>query len=160
MSNIPLLERYLGVPLVRLHDAIHKGTRGRIGQRLPWMSVGPPFLLLHTMRSVTGPMNTDSLVYAIDASKYVVVASNHGEPWSPRWYHRIRADHRVEITVAGHRMPATAKVVHFDDLDYERLWDLVNDNAFNRYRICQARKRRRIPIVTLTPCHDLGRCHR
>ena len=39
------VEQQVGVPLLRLHHAIYKGTNGRIGHRIPGV---PPSLLLHT----------------------------------------------------------------------------------------------------------------
>lgn len=78
-------------------------------------------------------MRAHSLPYALDGAAYVVVASNHGEPRSPSWYHDLRADPRVDITLGTRRLPVSAKIVNPDCLDYPRLWELVNNNAFNRY---------------------------
>ena len=31
MSGMPAVEKYIGLPLLMLHDKIYKGTNGRIG---------------------------------------------------------------------------------------------------------------------------------
>ncbi|MCW2552451.1 MAG: Nitroreductase, partial [Mycobacterium sp.] len=31
MSNMPAWERYIGLPLLKVHDAIYRKTNGRIG---------------------------------------------------------------------------------------------------------------------------------
>ena len=34
MSGMPAWEKYIGLPLLMLHDKIYKGTNGRIGHRI------------------------------------------------------------------------------------------------------------------------------
>jgi hypothetical protein len=72
MSNMPLWERYIGVPLLGIHDTIYKKTNGRIGHRIPGT---PPSLLLHTVGAKTGIKRTNTLSYAEDGGAYLVVAS-------------------------------------------------------------------------------------
>lgn len=78
------LERHVGVQLLRLHDAIYRGTNGRIGHRIPG---APPSLLLHTTGAKTSQPRTTSLTYARDGDAYLIVASKGGDPRSPGWYH-------------------------------------------------------------------------
>ncbi|MBS4727334.1 nitroreductase family deazaflavin-dependent oxidoreductase [Mycobacterium sp. SM1] len=82
------VEREIGGRLLRVHDAIYKGTRGRIGHRIPGL---PPSLLLHTTGAKTGKPRTASLSYARDGDAYVIVASKGGDPRSPGWYHNLKA---------------------------------------------------------------------
>jgi hypothetical protein len=56
------VEQQIGVRLLRLHDAVCKGTNGRIGHR--FMPGIPPNLLLHTIWAKTGQARTTSLAYA------------------------------------------------------------------------------------------------
>jgi hypothetical protein len=46
------IEQRIGARLLRLHDAIYKGTNGRIGHR--FMPGTPPSLLLPTTGATTG----------------------------------------------------------------------------------------------------------
>jgi deazaflavin-dependent oxidoreductase (nitroreductase family) len=148
MSNMPLWERYIGVPLLGLHDKIYQKTNGRIGHHIPG---GPPSLLLHTVGAKTGLKRTTTLSYAEDGGSYLVVASKGGDPKAPGWYHNLKADPDVEINIGPKRIPATAKVIGADDPDYARLWKLVNDNNSHRYDGYQKRTTRTIPIIALTP---------
>ena len=132
---------------LRLHQAVYERTDGRIGHRM----VGSPSLLLRTTGRRTGRQRTSALIYAPDGRDYVVVASNHARERDPAWLLNIRADPRVEVQVARHREPATARVVEADDADYARLWAIANRGNRNRYEAYQAQTARRIPLVVVTP---------
>jgi F420H(2)-dependent quinone reductase len=142
------VEQRVGVPLLWLHDAIYKGTNGRIGHHIPG---GPPSLLLHTVGAKTGLQRTTSLSYARDGDTYLIVASKGGDPKAPGWYHNLKANPKVEINVGTKRFGVTAKPVLPDDPDYARLWQIVNKNNANRYEAYQNRTSRPIPVIVLTP---------
>jgi deazaflavin-dependent oxidoreductase (nitroreductase family) len=145
---MPLWEKYLGLPLLKVHDTIYQKTEGWVGHRIPG---APPSLLLHTVGAKTGLARTTSLTYAKDGDSYLVVASKGGEPTAPGWYFNLKADPQVEINVGPKRFGVTARVVGRDDPDYSRLWQLVNKNNGNRYAGYQKRTTRPIPVVVLTP---------
>ncbi|MFV8163038.1 nitroreductase family deazaflavin-dependent oxidoreductase [Mycobacterium sp. 134] len=147
---MPWWERYIGLPMLMLHDKIYKATDGRIGHTIPG---GPPTLILHTVGAKTGQQRANSLAYAKDGADYLVVASKGGEPTSPGWYHNLKAKPQVEINVGPKRFGVTAKPVLPGDPDYPRLWDIVNDmkGNKNRYIGYQKRTTRPIPVVVLTP---------
>ncbi|OBJ36130.1 nitroreductase [Mycolicibacterium mucogenicum] len=145
---MPLWEKYLGLPLLKMHDRIYQKTEGRIGHQFPGV---PPSLLLHTVGAKTGLARTTSLTYAKDGDAYLVVASKGGEPTAPGWYFNLKAKPEIEINVGTKRIPVTARVVGKDDPDYARLWQVVNKNNANRYAGYQKRTTRPIPVVALTP---------
>lgn len=151
MSNdfMPRWERYLVIPLVKMHDTIYQKTGGRIGHRI--LLGAPPSLLLHTLGAKTGLPRTTSLSYAKDGDSYLLAASNGGGPNAPGWYFNLQASPDVEINVGPKRMPTTARIIGEDHPDYRRLWKLVNDNSANRYDRYQKRTKRPIPIIALTP---------
>jgi len=146
--SMPLWEKYLGLPLLKMHDRIYQKTEGRIGHQFPGV---PPSLLLHTVGAKTGLARTTSLTYAKDGDSYLVVASKGGEPTAPGWYFNLKAKPDIEINVGTKRLPVTARVVGKDDPDYPRLWQVVNKNNANRYAGYQKRTTRPIPVVALTP---------
>lgn len=148
MSNLTLMEQLVLVPVLRVHDAIYKATNGRIGHHVPAL---PPSLLLHTTGAKTGRPRTTTLTYAKDGDSYLIVASKGGDPRSPGWYHNLKADPNVEINVGPKRFGVTAKPVLPADLDYARLWRIVNQNNSNRYQAYQDRTARPIPVVVLKP---------
>jgi F420H(2)-dependent quinone reductase len=145
---MPLWERLVGLPLLKLHDQIYKRTNGRIGHRIPGTA---PILLLHTVGAKTGASRTNSLSYAKDGGTYLVVASKGGDPKAPGWYFNAKANPAVEINVGPKRFPVTATIVTPDDPDYARQWKLVNDNNNHVYDGYQTRTTRPIPVVVLTP---------
>ena len=149
MSGMPAVEKYIGLPLLMLHDKIYKGTNGRIGHRI--LPGTPPNLLLHTVGAKTGIQRTNSLTYAKDGASYLVVASKGGDPKAPGWYHNLKANPDVEINVGPRRFAVTARPVRPEDPDYSRLWEIVNKNNQNRYVEYQKRTSRPIPVVVLSP---------
>lgn len=148
--GMPAWERYIGLPILMLHDKLYKATDGRIGHTIPF---GPPALILHTVGAKTGLARANSLTYARDGADYLVVASKGGEPTAPGWYHNLKANPQVEINVGPERIPVTARAVLPDDPDFARLWQIVNNMRGNkdRYIGYQKRTARPIPVVVLSP---------
>jgi F420H(2)-dependent quinone reductase len=132
---------------LRLHQALYQGSGGRIGHR----AILVPTLLLTTTGRRSGHDRVAALIYARDGRDYVVVASNHGEDGDPGWLHNIRANASVGVQVGRRTGRGHARVVGLGDPDYDRLWELVNRNNRGRYARYQARTRRPIPIVVITP---------
>lgn len=148
--GMPAWERYIGLPILMLHDKLHKASGGRIGHTIPF---GPPALILHTVGAKTGVARANTLTYARDGEDYLVVASKGGEPTAPGWYHNLKKNPQVEINVGPKRFPVTARAVFPDDPDFPRLWRIVNDMRGNkdRYIGYQKRTTRQIPVVVLSP---------
>lgn len=147
--SLPLWERIIGVPMLKLHDRVYRGSKGRIGHRVPG---GPATLILHTVGVKTGAARSNSLAYARDGESYVVVASNGGSDSAPGWYFNVRARPEVEVNVGPRRFRATARVVEGGDTDYARVWRIANEMPGNRGRYdgYQRRTSRAIAVVVLT----------
>jgi deazaflavin-dependent oxidoreductase (nitroreductase family) len=133
--------------MLRVHEALYKGTDGRIGHKM----IGVPTLLLRTTGRRSGATRTNGLVYARDGNDYLVVPSNGGADKPPAWLHNLRANPEVEIQIERDRQKGTARVVEPADPDYERLWKIVNDNNRDRYYAYQKQTSRPIPVVAVTP---------
>ncbi|HEV2811480.1 MAG TPA: nitroreductase/quinone reductase family protein [Acidimicrobiales bacterium] len=132
---------------LHVHQAIYEVTDGRAGHRL----LGVPCLLLRTTGRRTGKRHTSALVYARDGEHYLVVGSVGGAHRAPAWLHNLRAGPHVCVQVERDRFQALAEVVEPGDDAYDRLWQLVNQENGGRYERYQARTRRPIPVVRLTP---------
>jgi deazaflavin-dependent oxidoreductase (nitroreductase family) len=132
--------------ILKIHAFLYEHTNGLIGHRM----LGVPCLMLRTTGRKTGQTRTNSLVYAKDGDRYVVVASKGGDPKAPAWLLNLRAKPEVDIQIARTRFPATAAVIGLGDPDYARLWKLVNDKNKNRYDDYQKKTTRSIPLVALT----------
>ena len=137
-------ERVFGTTL-RVHAFLYEQTNGLIGHRL----LGVPCLMLRTTGRKTGQTRTNSLVYARDGDRYLVVASKGGDPKAPAWLLNLRAKPDVQVQIARTRFQATGTEIGPDDPQYTRLWKLVNDNNANRYDAYQKKTTRPIPVVAL-----------
>ena len=133
--------------VLRVHERIYKATDGRLGHNM----IGVPTLLLQTTGRRSGATRTNGLVYARDGDDYLVVASKGGADEAPGWLFNVRANPDVEIQVGRERRPGTARVVAPGDPDYDRLWQIVNENNKDRYTAYQEQTSRPIPVVAVTP---------
>ncbi|HEY1354856.1 MAG TPA: nitroreductase family deazaflavin-dependent oxidoreductase [Solirubrobacterales bacterium] len=133
--------------ILDVHEKVYKATDGRVGHKV----LGVPCLLLRTEGRRSGKTRTNGLVYAKDGDDYVVVASKGGDPKHPAWFHNLRANPEIGIQVGRRRSKARARVVEKSDPDYDRLWELVNENNRDRYTEYQEKTERPIPIVVITP---------
>ena len=133
--------------MLRVHEALYKGTDGRIGHNM----IGVPTLLLRTTGRRSGATRTNGLVYARNGNDCLVVPSNGGADKPPAWLHNLRANPEVEIQIERDRQKGTARVVEPSDPDYERLWKIVNDNNRDRYYAYQKQTSRPIPVVAVAP---------
>lgn len=133
--------------VLRVHAFVYERTGGLIGHRL----LGVPCLMLRTIGRRSGQTRVNSLVYAKDGDRYIVVASKGGDPKAPAWLLNLRANPTVEVQIGRKRLAATAVEMGPSDPDYASLWKLVNDKNSNRYDGYQKKTTRRIPLVALEP---------
>jgi F420H(2)-dependent quinone reductase len=131
---------------LRVHSFVYQHSDGLIGHRV----LGVPCLMLRTSGRKTGQTRTNSLVYAKDGDRYLVVASKGGDPKAPAWLLNLRAKPEVQVQIGRTRFNAIATEIRADDPDYTRLWKLVNDNNSNRYDAYQKKTTRPIPVVALS----------
>jgi deazaflavin-dependent oxidoreductase (nitroreductase family) len=132
---------------LRIHEAIYKGTDGRIGHRM----LGVPTLLLTTTGRRSGQPRTNSLVYARDGNDYLLVASNGGADTPPAWLLNLEANPAVKLQIGRERQRGSARVIRQSDPQYDRLWRVVNANNHDRYTGYQQRTSRPIPVVAVGP---------
>jgi deazaflavin-dependent oxidoreductase (nitroreductase family) len=132
----------------KLHRRVY-AWNGRLGRRFAWI----PCLVLTTTGRKSGRARDSVLVYADDrdGGGRVVVASNGGADRPPGWLWNVRADPAVRVQVGDERYDATARVVTPDDVDFVRLWQLVNAVNGNRYDAYQSMTTRPIALVVLDP---------
>jgi deazaflavin-dependent oxidoreductase (nitroreductase family) len=131
---------------LRVHGFVYEHTDGLIGHR----TLGVPSLMLRTTGRKSGQTRTNSLIYAKDGDRYLVVASKGGNPKAPAWLLNLRAKPNVQVQIGRTRFDATGTEIGPDDPDYARLWKLVNDNNGNRYNAYQEKTTRPIPVVALS----------
>ena len=130
--------------LLSIYQWLYERTDGRF----TWLA-GLPVLLLRTIGRKTGSERTAALVYLKDGDNLVVVASNGGSDKPPGWFFNIQNNAEVGVQIARERMRMRARIA--DQQERARLWPLVNQNNSNRYNGYQAKTKRQIPIVVLSP---------
>jgi len=130
--------------LLSIYQWVYEKTDGRF----TWLA-GLPVLLLRTVGRKSGDERTAALVYLRDGDNLIVVASNGGSDRSPGWFFNLQKNPEVGVQIGRHRTRMRARVA--DPQERARLWPLVNRNNSNRYDGYQAKTKRQIPIVILSP---------
>ena len=130
--------------LLSIYQWLYEKTDGRF----TWLA-GLPVLLLRTIGRKTGQERTAALVYLKDGDDLVVVASNGGSDKPPGWFFNIQKNAAVGVQIGRRRVRMRARIA--DSAERTRLWPLVNQNNSNRYDGYQAKTRRQIHLVVLSP---------
>jgi deazaflavin-dependent oxidoreductase (nitroreductase family) len=119
-------------------------TRGRLST-----GMGQPVVLLHVRGAKSGAERTVPLLATKQDDLVVLIASKAGAVKHPAWFHNVKANPDVEVTLRGERVPMRATIAEGEER--ERLWAMAVDNysGYDRY---QTRAGARvIPVVALRP---------
>ncbi len=134
----------------RVHVALYRKTRGRLGGRLG----GLPHLLLTTTGRRSAEPRTVPLSYMTDRDDFVLVASNGGSDRPPAWWLNLERAPEATIQVGAEMFPVVAS--RAADAERARLWAQVK--AFNpAYATYETMTDREIPVVVLRRRADAGR---
>jgi deazaflavin-dependent oxidoreductase (nitroreductase family) len=134
----------------RVHVALYRRTRGRLGGRL----AGLPHLLLTTTGRRSAQPRTVPLSYMPDREDFVLVASNGGSDRPPVWWLNLEHTPEATIQVGAEVIPVVAS--RAGDAERARLWPEVK--AFNpTYATYETLTDREIPVVLLRRRADAGR---
>ncbi|HEY2778704.1 MAG TPA: nitroreductase family deazaflavin-dependent oxidoreductase [Gaiellaceae bacterium] len=127
----------------KAHVRRYRETDGEVGHT--WKK-GSTILILTTKGRTSGEPRDTPLIYARDDDRYVIVASNGGDPEHPGWYRNLAQEPDVELQVLGEVFPARARTAEGEER--ERLWEKANE-VWPSYREYQERTEREIPVVVL-----------
>jgi deazaflavin-dependent oxidoreductase (nitroreductase family) len=119
-------------------------TRGRLSTGL-----GQPVVLLHVRGAKSGVERTVPLLATKQGDLIVLIASKAGAREHPAWFHNVRANPAVEVTLRGERVPMHATIAEGDER--ERRWAMAVDNYDGYERYQRRAGARRIPVVALRP---------
>jgi deazaflavin-dependent oxidoreductase (nitroreductase family) len=119
-------------------------TRGRMSTGL-----GQPVVLLHVRGAKSGVERTVPLLATKNDDLIVLIASKAGAKHHPSWFHNVKANPDVEVTLRGNRVPMRATIA--DGEERERLWAMAIDNYSGYTRYQQRAGGRKIPVVALRP---------
>lgn len=139
---------YLGRRSTKLHVALYRLSRGRLGGRVPGWPQARIALVDHVgVRS--GKQRTSPLIYLADGETIAVVAAKAGQPTNPAWFHNLLAHPETTVQIGADRRPVRARVAEPDER--ERLWPRFVA-IFPTYDYYQRQAApREIPVVLLEP---------
>lgn len=112
---------------------------------------GLPVLQVTTRDATTGAPHTIPLVSVPRGRDIILIASNWGGAWNPRWYDNLKAHPDVTVTFHGKSEEFTAREV--DHMLRNECWRSAVQTypGFEGYQ--RRAKNRRIPVILLTPKH-------
>ena len=135
--------------LLKTMNTIHRTLFRASGGRLLGKVAGMPVVDLETKGRKSGRPRRSMLTSPVqDGDKIVLVASRGGDPHHPAWYHNLKANPDVEITMAGKRKPMRARVATPEEKS--ELWPKVVAR-YKGYGQYQTKTTRDIPLVILEP---------
>lgn len=139
---------YLGKRSAKLHVAIYRLSRGRLGGRVPGWPEARIALLSHT-GARSGRPRTSPLMYIAEGETVAVVASKAGQPSHPAWFHNLLAHPETTVEIGAERRPVRARVAAAEER--ERLWPrfVAAFPSYESYR--REAAPRQIPLVLLEP---------
>jgi deazaflavin-dependent oxidoreductase (nitroreductase family) len=119
-------------------------TRGRISTGL-----GQPVVLLHVRGAKSGTERTVPLLATKQGDLVILIASKAGAAKHPAWFHNVKANPDVEVTLRNERLPMHATIAQGEER--ERLWAMAVDNYSGYARYQTRAGDRTIPVVALRP---------
>lgn len=130
--------------LGRVHVLLYRASGGRLLARL----AGMPVVLLTTTGRRSGRPRTVPLTTIPHGDALLLVGSFGGSDEAPGWLVNLQARPQATVRLGGARWAVTARLA--TPGERARLWPIVTGTnpGYARY---QARTRRTLPVVLLTP---------
>lgn len=129
---------------MRAHIALYRLSGGILGSRFPTRS----FLLLTTIGRKSGQERVTPIFYIPEASSFLLIASNWGEPYPPAWWLNLQAHPQARVRVGSKNLSVVARQANPEERAH--LWPSITSRygEFARY---QQQVKREIPVVILDP---------
>ena len=128
--------------VIRVHTFPYRSSKGVIGGRI----AKSPVLLLTTRGRRSGKDRTVPLLYLMDGSNVVLVASNGGAVKHPIWWLNLQARPEAWIQIMGNRRRVKAEQA--SAAEKQRLWPHLTA-MYPGYKRYQEITDRDIPVVIL-----------
>jgi F420H(2)-dependent quinone reductase len=139
---------YAGRRSTKIHVAIYRRTRGRIGGSLPgWPQ--PRIALVDHTGAKTGVKRTSPLMYHEHGDAIVVAGTKGGQPTHPAWFHNLMANPDTTLQIGSEFREVHARLA--TDEECHQLWKKMVEiyPGYDFYR--RNAKGRKIPVVILDP---------
>jgi deazaflavin-dependent oxidoreductase (nitroreductase family) len=128
----------------RLDGAVLRTSGGRTTAGA--LFTGLPLITLTTTGAKSGRPRSVPLVGIPDGERLILIASNWGQTKHPAWYHNVRANPAVTVTLNGKTAPYVAR--ELTGAEREGAWARAVA-VYPGYRGYAARAVRGIPVVML-----------
>jgi deazaflavin-dependent oxidoreductase (nitroreductase family) len=110
---------YLGRRSTRLHVALYRLSKGRLGGHIPGWPEARIALLDH-VEAKSGARRTSPVMYLEDGEAIVIMASKAGQPTNPAWFHNLMANPDTTVQVGQTIRQVHARVTSGEERT--RLW--------------------------------------
>jgi F420H(2)-dependent quinone reductase len=139
---------YAGRRSAKVHVAVYRRTRGRVGGHLPGWPQARVALLDH-VGAKTGTKRTSPLMCHEYGEAVVVSATKAGQPTNPAWFHNLMAHPETTVQIGAEVREVRARAAVGEERD--RLWQkmLATYPGYDFYERNAAG--REIPVVVLDP---------
>ncbi len=134
------IQRFFTGASVSLYRLSGGAIAGRIGKS--------PVLLLTTTGRKSGKQRTTPVLYLVDGTRWIIVASYAGAPVHPTWWLNLKANSQAEIQVGRQIVQVTA--AQADSEERARLWPSLTA-MYPSYTEYEKKTSREFPVVILTP---------
>jgi deazaflavin-dependent oxidoreductase (nitroreductase family) len=139
---------YAGRRATKVHTAIYRRTRGRIGGALPGWPRVRIALVDHTGVK-TGLKRTSPLIYHEQGDRIVVAGTKGGQPSHPAWFHNLMANPDTTVQIGSEVREVRARLA--TDEERDQLWKKMVA-AYPGYDFYERNAAgRKIPVVILDP---------
>ncbi|MGR8921186.1 MAG: nitroreductase family deazaflavin-dependent oxidoreductase [Gammaproteobacteria bacterium] len=135
-------------PLLRCFTAWNSFIYRVSGGMLMNTFQGAPICLVRMTGAKSGREREIPLMYVPWQDGIVLVASMGGAPKHPTWYHNLRANPEIEVTVGGKTRQLVARLATPEEK--EEVWPACCE-AYPDYALYQARTERDIPVFICAP---------
>jgi deazaflavin-dependent oxidoreductase (nitroreductase family) len=139
---------YLGRRSTKVHVALYRLSRGRIGGHLPGWP-GARIALVDHRGARSGIRRTSPIMFHADGDSVVVVASKAGQPTHPAWFHNLLANPETTVQIGGEVRKVHARQA--SAAERERLWPEFFAFYPGYKFFVEHAKPRVIPMVILEP---------
>jgi F420H(2)-dependent quinone reductase len=137
---------YAGRRSAKIHVALYRRTKGRIGGTLPGMPQARIALVSHT-GARTKVRRTSPVMYHEDGEAIVIAASKGGQPTNPAWFHNLMANPDATIQIGPEVREVHAR--RATEEERARLWPKLVA-TYPDYDFYERNARgRQIPVVIL-----------
>ena len=136
--------------VLKAMNGAHRLILGATGGKVGWDAAGMPVLELTTIGRKSGQPRAVMLTSPLqEGDAYVVVASRGGDDHHPAWFHNLRDNPAVEVSVkGGPKQKWTARVASPEER--ARMWPQIA-TKYRNYAGYQKRTQREIPLVLVSP---------